>query len=622
MRTPDPRRERSRHASPRGRLLAASGTAYHRYRSRRLVVDAGVWSAAMALGAALTGASPAHSVVVGILGAVTQSILGFAVGLYRGRWRLGSFDEVVALGVVASSAAILLLTGAVAAGRAGIDLAIGPLAPFAALSGMTGARGLHRWRNDRRLRPRGRSLRPVVVYGAGDGGAKTIRAMLTNPRSPYVPVALLDDDENKANLRIQGVPVLGGRADMATVVAATHAELVIVAIPSATSAVIRSLGEMAARIGVDIRVLPPTHELVAGSVSLSDIREITEADLLGRRAIDTDLHAIADYLTGRKVLVTGAGGSIGSELCRQIARFDPAQLVMLDRDESALHSVQLSLDGRALLDDRNIVVADIRDGARVDEVFAEHAPAVVFHAAALKHLPLLEMYPEEGWKTNVEGTNNVLRAAARVGVDHFVNVSTDKAADPTSVLGYTKRVAERLTAWYANRIRGDWVSVRFGNVLGSRGSVLETFRAQIDAGGPVTVTHPDVSRYFMTPSEACQLVIQAGAVGDRGEALVLDMGRPVRILDVAERLVAASGRQVEIEFTGLRAGEKLHERLVSVGELDIRRSHPLISHTTVPALNPANLGLFDRRSDHSAKSSLIDLCALESGELATPRSAV
>lgn len=607
MGTPEISRERSRHASPRGRH-AASGSASRRFASRRIVVDTGAWIAAMGLGALILGASPRHALVVGGASAAIQGLVGAVSGLYRGRWRLGSFDELVGLAAVVATVAVLLLGGGLLADRAGLSVAMEPLAPFVALSGMVFVRGVNRSRRDRSLRPRGRNLQPVVVFGAGDGGAKTVRTMLTNPASPYLPVAIIDDDPVKANLRIQGVPVKGTRSDMAEIVSLTQAELVIVAIPSATSAVITSLSAQAAEIGVDIRVLPPTHELVAGTVSLSDIREVTEDDLLGRRAITTDLHAIAGYLTGRRVLVTGAGGSIGSELCRQIARFEPAELVLVDRDESALHAVQLSLRGRALLDDRNVVVADIRDAIRVDEVFAEHSPAVVFHAAALKHLPLLELYPEEGWKTNVEGTNNVLRAAAKVGVDHFVNVSTDKAADPTSVLGHTKRVAERLTAWYANRTRGDWVSVRFGNVLGSRGSVLESFRAQISAGGPVTVTHPDITRYFMTPVEACQLVIQAGAVGDRGEALVLDMGQPIRILDVARRLVEASGSPIDIVFTGLREGEKLHEVLISVGELDIRRAHPLISHVAVPALNPSNLGLFDRSTDRAAKASLIDLC--------------
>ena len=447
----------------------------------------------------------------------------------------------------------------------------------------------------------------MIVYGAGDGGAQTIRAMLGNRSSSYMPIALIDDDPAKRNLRIQGVPVRGQRGDLAAIAQQTQAEIVVIAIPSVPSSVLRAIVDEAERADLDVRVLPPTQELVAG-IGLGDIRELRDTDLLGRRAIDTDLDTIGSYLRDRRVLVTGAGGSIGSELCRQIAGFAPKSLIMLDRDESALHGVCLSIDGRALFDRRDVVVADIRDADRLAEVFAEHKPEVVFHAAALKHLPLLEMYPEEGWKTNVEGTNNVLRVAAKVGVRHFVNVSTDKAADPMSVLGYTKRIAEQLTAWYANRISGDWVSVRFGNVLGSRGSVLETFTAQVAVGGPITVTHPDVTRYFMTCSEACQLVIQSAAVGYRGEALVLDMGEPVRILDVAERLASRSSMPIDIEFTGLRPGEKLHEALVSESEIDIRRAHSLISHVPVPALTPSQLGLVDRSSSDALTASMASLC--------------
>jgi FlaA1/EpsC-like NDP-sugar epimerase len=298
--------------------------------------------------------------------------------------------------------------------------------------------------------------------------------------------------------------------------------------------------------------------------------------LLDRAPIVVDVDAT--YLAGARVLVTGAGGSIGSELCHQIRRHGPAQLVMLDRDESALHALQLALHGRALLDSADVVLADIRDAPRIAAVFAEHQPQVVFHAAALKHQPLLERYPDEAAKTNIGGTVNVLRAAAAVNVDRLVNISTDKAADPTCVLGATKRAAERLTAGY-----GPWVSVRFGNVLGSRGSVLDAFAAQIAAGGPLTVTHPDMARYFMTVQEAVQLVIHAAAIGQPGEVLVLDMGRPVRIVDIARRMAAAAGQpDLTIEYTGLRPGEKLAETLLGAGECDRRPAHPLISHVTVP----------------------------------------
>ena len=613
-------RERSRPAQPRGPRTPGVTSLANRWSpsglSLRVLTDGLIWLIAMVAGALTMGASVTGGAIVGGIAAGMQMSLGTFGGLYRGRWRLATFDEAVALTAVVSTVSIALAVLATSASFVGMTFAVSVLAPFAALSLMVVARGARRVRNQRLRRSSVRFDRePVVVFGAGDGGEQIVRAMLGNAKGTYQPVAILDDDPAKGNLRIEGVPVLGTRADLEAVSQSTGSNVFVIAIPTAGAATIRSVAQHAEDLGLDVRVLPPTQELVDGIVSLSDLREISEADLLGRRTIDTDLDAIASYLTGQRVLVTGAGGSIGSELCRQISRFAPAELVMVDRDETSLHGLQLTLEGHALLDHPNLVVADIRDAARLDEVFEEHDPTVVFHAAALKHLPLLEMYAEEGWKTNVLGTNNVLRAAARSGVTHLVNVSTDKAADPTSVLGYTKRLAEQLTAWYANRSQGDWVSVRFGNVLGSRGSMLRTFRAQVDAGGPITVTHPDVTRFFMTPQEACQLVIQAGAVGQRGEVLVLDMGEPVRILDVAQRLAATAPAPIEIQFTGLRAGEKLHEDLISADELDIRRAHPLISHVAVPPLGPSNLCLFDSADNDRARESMRGLCAgIESGD--------
>ncbi|MEA2932686.1 MAG: hypothetical protein QOI56_1471, partial [Actinomycetota bacterium] len=307
--------------------------------------------------------------------------------------------------------------------------------------------------------------------------------------------------------------------------------------------------------------------------------------------IETDLGAIAGDLAGKRVLVTGAGGSIGSELCRQLDRFDLGELMMLDRDESALHAVQLSLRGRATLDSPELILADLRDADTVRAVFAARRPEVVFHAAALKHLPLLESHPGEAVKSNIWGTLTVLEAAH--GVERFVNISTDKAADPCSVLGYSKRITERLTSHFSVTTGRAYLSVRFGNVLGSRGSVLTTFNQQVDRGGPVTVTHPDVTRYFMTVEEAVQLVIQAGAIGRPGEALVLDMGSPVSIAEVARLVAARSERPVTIEFTGLRPGEKLHEVLLAADEVDVRPAHPLISHVPVPPLDPATARSID-----------------------------
>jgi FlaA1/EpsC-like NDP-sugar epimerase len=447
------------------------------------------------------------------------------------------------------------------------------------------------------------------VFGAGEGGELVIRALLRDPASRYRPVAVLDDDPGRHGQQLEGVPVVGDRQAIPTAAARYGARLLLHAVPSSDAALVRDVVLIAESAGLEARVLPSERELVDGMVRLGDIREPTDADLLGRRQIETDLVAIADYLAGRRVLVTGAGGSIGSELCRQISGYEPASLVMLDRDESALHALQLSLNGRALLDSPDVVLADIRDPAALRRTFAEQRPEVVFHAAALKHLPLLERFPVEAVKTNVLGTLNVLQAAANCDVERFVNISTDKAADPSSVLGLSKRVSEMLTAHVAGDAAGTFLSVRFGNVLGSRGSVLTAFRAQIAAGGPVTVTHPDVTRYFMTITEAVELVIQAGAIGRDGEALVLDMGEPVAIAEVAQRLIESADWPIEIVFTGLRPGEKLHEALLGAEEHGQRLVHPLISHVTVPAVGPDTLtGLLGEPPSALARALMERLC--------------
>jgi dTDP-glucose 4,6-dehydratase len=378
---------------------------------------------------------------------------------------------------------------------------------------------------------------------------------------------------------------LGGRDNMAEARKKTGATTLLIAIPSADSALITNISQLAQSMGMEVKVVPPVQSLHERPLTTSDIRDLTDEDLLGRRHIDIDLQQISDYVVNRRVMVTGAGGSIGSELCRQLARFNPAELIMLDRDESALHEVQLSIHGRALLDTPQTVLADLRDADTIHHIFATRKPEVVFHAAALKHLPLLESYPLEAYQTNIRGTLTLLEAAEKNDVAVFVNISTDKAANPISVLGYSKRIAERLTAGFGgNGSKGKYISVRFGNVLGSRGSVLMSFRDQIDKGGPVTVTHKGVTRYFMTISEAVQLVIQAGAIGDNGEVLVLDMGKPVSIYEVAAQLVKNSGKAVEIEIVGLRSGEKVHEELFGDGEVDTRPRHPLISHVAVQPL--------------------------------------
>jgi FlaA1/EpsC-like NDP-sugar epimerase/dTDP-4-amino-4,6-dideoxygalactose transaminase/lipopolysaccharide/colanic/teichoic acid biosynthesis glycosyltransferase len=556
-----------------------------------------------------------------------QVVVGVATGLYLGRWRLASFDEVSALG-----RAVVGVTGALCLAELGQARRFIPLSAVVgggiiAFILMGAARYAVRRHDDACRRPTGPDVRRLLVFGAGDAGAQIVASLLRDPSSPYLPVALLDDDPFKRHLRIMGVPVVGGRTGIAEAAVDHHADTLLVALPSASARLIRELSELAHQAGLDVKVLPGLSELVGGHVAVSDIRTPTPGDFLGRQPVDTDLASIAHSLQGKRVLVTGAGGSIGSELCRQVARFGPEELIMVDRDEEALHAVQLSLEGRALLDSPDLVLLDLRDGDGVERLLRDRCPEVIFHAAALKHLPLLERFPGEAVQSNVWATARLLAAAVDVGVEKFVNISTDKAADPVSVLGYSKRIAERLTAYYAERAFGSYVSVRFGNVLGSSGSVLVAFRAQIKAGGPVTVTHPDVTRYFMTVHEAVQLVIQAAAVndpqepGDRrdprmappqrpGRVMVLDMGEPVRIDDVARRMIAEAGGGVDIVYTGLRPGEKLDETLFAGGERVVRRVHPLIASVHVPALDPAAVGALDPGlAPATVTTQLRDLCA-------------
>ncbi len=521
---------------------------------------------------------------------VVHALVGYVVGIYRRRWRYGSFDEVGGLVVAALITTSILFT------LRFFDRSLNPfprsvilISGFAGLCFVAASRYTWRLIREQLRRPTEQTAAKILVYGAGEGGIQMVNTLLRNPQSPYLPVGFLDDNPDTHRLSISGVPVLGGRDQLAQARARTGATTLLIAIPSADSALIGDISARARDLSMDVKVLPAVQNLNERPLDTSDIRDLTDEDLLGRRKVVIDLQQISDYLVNRRVLVTGAGGSIGSELCRQLARFNPAELIMLDRDESALHEVQLSIHGRALLDTPQTVLADLRDEATINHIFDSRKPEVVFHAAALKHLPLLERYPLEAYQTNVLGTLTLLNAAQRTGVGVFVNISTDKAANPISVLGYSKRIAERVTAAVgATAPSGKYMSVRFGNVLGSRGSVLMSFRDQIAKGGPLTVTHRGVTRYFMTISEAVQLVIQAGAIGSSGEALVLDMGTPVSIYEVAKQLVTNSGKPVEIEIVGLRAGEKVHEELFGEGEEDTRPRHPLISH--VPVL-PVDLGL-------------------------------
>ncbi|MGY1601172.1 polysaccharide biosynthesis protein [Geodermatophilus sp. SYSU D00815] len=537
---------------------------------------------------------------VGVLVATVVAVAAFAAAslalrLHQGRYVPASSDESAGMAAAAGAAAVATLVVVLISGSPRlVPLSVPPAGAVVTFVLMLSLRYVLRRRWEERLRPL--TGRRTLIFGGGVGGHQLIWSMQHDSVGPYLPVGLLDDDPCKRHARIEGVRMLGGRDDIETAARVTGAEVLVIAIPSASAALVRDISRRAAAAGLAVKVLPRMSELVGSLAGIRDIRDIDIADLLGRHQIDTDMAGIASYIVGRRVLVTGAGGSIGSELCVQLSRFGPSELIMVDRDESALHALQLRLHGEARLELPEVVLLDIRDTESVDAVFRNRRPEVVFHAAALKHVNMLEQYPDEAWKTNVLGTRNVLEASIAVDVSHFINISTDKAADPVNVLGTTKRIAERLTAAYAQRSAGEFLSVRFGNVLGSRGSVLTTFAAQIARGGPVTVTDPDVTRYFMTIPEAVQLVVQAGALGSGGEVLVLDMGRPVKIADVARQLVDLCQQPIEIVYTGLRPGEKNDEVLFGTDEIELRPVHPLITAVPVPPLDDWVLANMGRRA--------------------------
>ncbi|MER7333115.1 MULTISPECIES: polysaccharide biosynthesis protein [unclassified Micromonospora] len=555
----------------------------------------------------LTPEQLARAAACGALAAVVHVAVAAVRRIYSGRHPLGSLQEVQGVAGTAATTAAILLVGLLPAGVRPVPASAPLVGGALALLFMLAARFTYRHRRDLAMRPDARSSNPVLLFGLGDAGQGLLRAMLSDPRGRYRPVGALDDDPDKRDLRIGGVRVLGGRRDVAEAVRRTGATTVIFSVANADAALIRQIREATLQTGAAFKVLPPVRDLVDHRITVTDVRDVQIGDLLGRRQVVADMPLSTNGLTGRRILVTGAGGSIGSELCRQVMKADPGELMMLDRDESALHALQMSLAGRALLDGPELILADLRDDEAIRRIIRERRPEVIFHAAALKHLTLLQRHPGEAVKTNVWGTLSVLDACRDVA--RFVNISTDKAADPISVLGYSKRITERLTAHAASRFPGTFLSVRFGNVLSSRGSVVTAFQRQIELGRPLTVTHPEVTRYLMTVQEAVHLVLQAAEIGRDGEALVLDMGEPVRIADLARQLAEQADSNVPIVYTGLRPGEKLHEDLFGTGEADTRPLHPLVSHVTVPALDPMEVSSLDPYDDpEKVIAQLAQLC--------------
>jgi len=533
--------------------------------------------------------------------------LFFGFGLYSRLWRYASASELVAIAeanllssVVAAVLIVLVLTP--------LRLISGFPRSIILIEGMLTLLLVGGLRFSFRLWPRVLRRQPgvafqthnkppkrVLIFGAGDAGTMIVREIRANPALGLEPVAFLDDDLTKKGSRIHNVPVLGDRHALEKTVQAQHIDTVIIAMPKAPGRVIREIAELCRQIAVPVQTIPGLYEILGGAVTVSAIRQVELEDLLRREPVTIDLPQVGQYLGDARVLVTGAGGSIGSELCRQIARFQPERLILFELAESHLYQIQRQLAASFPALPIVPIVGDVRDRHKVAIVWAQQQPQVVFHAAAHKHVPLMESNVDEVVANNVFGTRHVLEASVHYGVQRFVLISTDKAVHPKSVMGATKRICEMMVANFEIRnskfeIRNPQsailcTAVRFGNVLGSSGSVVPLFKEQIAAGGPVTVTHPDVQRYFMTIPEAVSLIIQAAALGKGGEIFVLDMGEPVKIQDLASDLIRLSGfepgQDIEIVCTGLRPGEKLCEELFRAQEQPQRTHHPriLVAHT-------------------------------------------
>ena len=555
-----------------------------------------------------------HSALVFALVSVpARLVLYWLFGVYRTLWRYASIaemEQVVVAGIAGSVVAAVI--GATILPEFGLIASRVPLSVLfnggvLSVVFLAAPRLLMRmggWHSIRRG-PRTTPQRNVVIAGAGAAGQMILKELHANPELGLNPVGFVDDDPGKQGLRIGNLPILGTLEEVAQIAPQYRVGEVIIAMPGAPGTVIRRIVQAALDLGIKTRTMPSLGEILTGEVSVNTLRNVEIQDLLRREPIQTDLRQVAQLAHDHTVLVTGAGGSIGSELCRQLAMLGPSALVILGHGENPIFEIlnELRRSHPAL---RIVpVIADIRDKRRVQEVFAANRPFAVFHAAAHKHVPLMEDNVIEAVTNNVMGTKNIVEASVQHDVSHFVFISTDKAVRPTNVMGASKRVAEHIVRCAADKHKKNFVAVRFGNVLGSRGSVVPTFVRQIQDGGPVTVTHPEMRRYFMTIPEAVQLVLQAGALGKGGELFMLDMGEPVKVVDLARDLIRLSGlvegEDIEIEFTGIRPGEKLYEEMFFSDELAERTEHPKVLRARKDAIETWSGHLIDQLIHTAAK---------------------
>ncbi len=510
---------------------------------------------------------------------LAQGSLFWYFGLYRGVWRFASMPDLVRIlkatlaGVAVSAAAIFFLTR-----LQGVPRSVFVLDIILLVLLLGGPRFVYRWIKDRRLY--GHEVKNVLIVGAGQAGEMLIRDLLRDPLHAYRPVAIVDDDLAKQGKEMHGVRVAGLCDTIPELTTELEVRLILIALPSATSRQMQQVVKWCEATGLPFRVLPRMQDLVSGQVSIKDLREVKIDDLLGREAVSLDWTAITQGVRGKTVLVTGGGGSIGSELCRQVARLKPAHLIIFEQSEFNLYSIEIELL-RTFPDIKlTALLGDVFDAVAVEQMLRQYRPSVILHAAAYKHVPMLEHQRRAAVRNNALGTRILAALADRYGCATFVMISTDKAVNPANIMGMTKRVAEIYCQNLNARSSTHFITVRFGNVLGSAGSVIPLFQKQIAAGGPVTVTHPEITRYFMTIPEAAQLILQAGTMGKGGEIFVLDMGEPVKIAYLAEQLIRLSGKKpgedIEIAYTGLRPGEKLYEELFHESEKLAGTTHPKI----------------------------------------------
>ena len=494
---------------------------------------------------------------------LVQAAVFWLFGLYRGVWRFASLPDLMRiLKAVLAGAALIFVLLFVVNRLHNVPRSVPLLFIFLQLLLLAGPRLLYRWHKDRRFDFI--AGRRVLIAGAGSAGEMLVRDMMRDPQRAYTPVAFVDDLPRRQGGEIHGIPVADSCDRIPELVERLQIEVIVLAIPSADTRHMQRLVELCERSGVPFRTVPRLRNLMAGQVTVDQLQEVAIEDLLGRDPVQLDWNGIRDGLTGRVILVTGGGGSIGSELCRQIAQLGPERLVILENSEYNLYAIELELHGRFPELQLDCLLGDVTDEATVERLFTAQRPQVVFHAAAYKHVPMLENQVREAVRINLLGTREVAEAAHRHGCGEFVLISTDKAVNPANVMGTTKRLAELYCQDLDARSDTRYITVRFGNVLGSAGSVVPLFRRQIEQGGPVTLTHPEMERFFMTIPEACQLIMQAGVLGRGGEIYVLDMGEPIKIRYLAEQMIRLSGRdpeEIAIDFIGLRPGEKLYEEL-------------------------------------------------------------